>query len=88
MREEVAATRIQKWWRMVAVRRFLVFEARDGFERMCEEFGDQKPTWTSDNLVMPTFRDMSPEIERIWLEHAIAHRISVLKYEEQMSHEQ
>ena len=78
-----AARKIQKWWRMISVRQLIVFQARQEFEEMCEELHDQKPKWRNDNLSLPEFKSQSPETERLWLQHAIAQRISVLKYQEE-----
>lgn len=79
--EEEAAKRIQRWWRMISVKQLIVLQSRQEFEELCEEIGDQKPEWKNDHLVLPAFKPPSPETEKLWLEHAIAKRLSVLKYQ-------
>ena len=61
-------------------------QARQEFEEMCEEFHDQKPQWKNDVLCAPEFNSANPETEKLWIEHAIAQRLNVLKYQEEFCH--
>lgn len=83
MNERTAALKIQKWWRKMSVRQLIILQARQEFEEMCEQFDDQKPKWNGDYLVMPEFEAPSPDTEKLWLQHAIGQRLSVLKYQEE-----
>jgi hypothetical protein len=85
MEEDEAALKIQRCWRQKCVRDMIVLQARDEFTQLCEEFQDQMPIWESSVLTKPKFAAPPPEIEHLWLEHAIAQRLSVLKYQDALA---
>jgi hypothetical protein len=76
-----AALRIQSWWRMISVRQLIVAQARQEFEELCQEFQDQRPIWSGTRLSLPEFAQSPPEVERLWIDHAIASRLAALKYD-------
>jgi hypothetical protein len=82
MNEAEAALKIQRCWRQRSVRSLIVVQARQEFEELCAEFHDAMPTWDSPILTRPKFSPPPAEVERLWIEHAIAQRLSVLKYQQ------
>jgi hypothetical protein len=82
--EARAALQIQRWWRMISAQQLIVAQVRQEFEEMCNEIRDAKPDWPKAHLCLPTFPPLPPDVERLWLEHAIARHLSTLKYGESL----
>jgi hypothetical protein len=67
------------------VQQLIVAQVRQEFEELCDEIRDTKPDWPKPHLCLPNFPPLPPDVERLWLEHAIAQRLSTLKYGESLS---
>lgn len=80
MNEEIAALKIQKWFRKHQAIKFFVNDVRKQFEEISAEIGDQKPHWKSSFFCLPEFKTPQ-EVEHDFIESNIAHRLAVLKYQ-------
>ena len=82
--EDESARKIQKWWRRIAAQQMVVLKTRIEFEKLCEEIGDKKPNWESDYFCVPSFSENPKEVDILWTQHCIAHRLSILKYQDDL----
>ena len=85
MDQQKAAITIQSFFRMIYVKKHIVQQVRNEFEEIVQDVGDSNPKWEKEIFCCPSFQELNPEIEKMFIEGAILQRVATLHYQNNIS---